>query len=222
MAPVAAAPESHPTKDKRGLFSSIFGSKSKPNPKKPVSDGSIASDLAPGAAAAQAVPQKDVKPTKDAEAAADPNSSTAPEHGTKDGGTSGTDPAGDLDPWSKAYAELKAHVSTKDLVATCEKILTCRANEADNGEDHVPEDIPLDTPNEFSTLSEAESVDKLSVILQPVLDSYQKETWWGDALEGADMVISKIGKGVGDALQAFQPAAFAWSAICLTVPVRYA
>ncbi|KAK3375667.1 hypothetical protein B0T24DRAFT_698076 [Lasiosphaeria ovina] len=223
VAPVAAAPESHPTKRKRGRFSSIFGLKSKP--KKPVTDGSTASNLAPGAAAPQAVPQKDAKPTrdaaplKDADTAADPNSSTAPEHETKDGGASSADPAGDLDPWSKAYAELKAHASTKDLVATCEKILTCRANEANNGEGHVPEDIPLDTPNEFSTLSEAESVDKLSVILQPVLDSYQKETWWGNALEGADMVISKIGKGVGDALQAFQPAAFAWSAICLTVPI---
>ena len=122
----------------------------------------------------------------------------------------------DLDPWSRAYAELKKHDSTKALVETCEKILTYRANKEG---DKVVADIPLNAPNQFSTLSEAESVDKLSVILQPVLNSYQEETWWDTTLEGADMVISKIGKGVGDALQACQPAAFAWSAICLAVPV---
>jgi hypothetical protein len=121
-----------------------------------------------------------------------------------------------LDPWSRAYAELKKQHSTKRLVETCEKILTYRANEED---DNVTGDILPNTPNQFSTLSEPESVDKLSVILQPVLNSYRKETWWGTALEGADTVISKIGKGVGEALQACQPAAFAWSAICLTVPV---
>jgi len=121
-----------------------------------------------------------------------------------------------LDPWSRAYAELKKQDSTKGLVEICEKILTYRANE---GDDNVTGDILPNAPNQFGTLSEAESVDKLSVILLPVLNSYRKEIWWKTALEGADMVISNIGKGVGDALQACQPAAFAWSAICLTVPV---
>ena len=125
-------------------------------------------------------------------------------------------PAEDLDPWSQAYADLKKHDSTKALVETCEKILTFRATVGDGD---ITRKIPSNAPNLFSTLSEAEGVKKLSDVLQPVLNSYQKETWWGKAAEGTDAVISKIGKGVGDALQAFQPAAIAWSAICLTVPV---
>src|SRR3569833_182141 len=218
--------QSHAKKKRGGgRLSSLFGLKPNSKTKKPT-----AGDSADAAAVKANTSREQSAPSGDGPQAATggPDATSGNALGAlaagKDGDVAGreadaagTTPVEDLDPWSRAYAELKRHDSTKDLVETCEKILTHRAN-PDNAADS---EIPLDTSNHFHSLTEAESVEKLSVILQPVLDKYRKETWWGKAAEGADMVISKIGKGVGDALQACQPAAFAWSAICLVVPVWF-
>jgi N-terminal domain of NWD NACHT-NTPase len=142
------------------------------------------------------------------------NSSETPA-GEQNTASTRTKPVNKLDPWSRAYTELRNHDSTKKLVMTYEKIFTYRVNPSNTLDELIPEN----TPNHFDTLSEAERVEKLTEILQPVLDKYQEEGWWKTAAEGADIVVSRIGKGVGDALQSCQPAAFAWSAICLLVPV---
>ena len=117
------------------------------------------------------------------------NSGETPAGGQKTVPT-GTDPDNKLDPWSRAYAELRNDNSTKKLIRTYEKILTYRANPSNPTDGEISED----TPNQFDALSEAEKVEKLSEILQPVLDKYQEEKWWKDVAEGADIVVSKSGK----------------------------
>ncbi|KAH8881077.1 hypothetical protein GQ53DRAFT_668591, partial [Thozetella sp. PMI_491] len=144
------------------------------------------------------------------------------------GGSSGATPAeifGDerqpvtksagLDPWSRAFRELRYENKTKKLVETYLKILTHQANPS-NKED---EQISKDAPNQFDRLEEIEMVEGIDTILKPLLAKYRKEKWWKEAADGADMVVSKMGKMMGDALQACPPAAFAWSAIGITVPI---
>ena|SRR3569833_172468 len=118
-----------------------------------------------------------------------------------------------LDPWSAAFVQLRKDNST--LVKTYEKILSHQASSSSP----VGEEIPQNTPNRLDNLGDAEMVTELASMLQPVLDKYQREAWWKTAAEGADIVISEVGKGVGNALQSCPPAAIAWSAICLAVPV---
>lgn len=121
-----------------------------------------------------------------------------------------------LDPWSRAYANLRSDNSTKKLVQVYEKILAYRIDPS-KFEGQKPEDIP----DPFHGLSEEARIEKLSEMLQPVLEKYQKEEWWKTAAEGANEVISQIGNAVGTALAAYPPAAFAWSGICIAVPVSY-
>jgi hypothetical protein len=121
-----------------------------------------------------------------------------------------------LDPWSRAYAKMRSDHSTKKLVQIYEKILAYRIDPT-KFDGQKPENIP----DPFDGLSVEARIKKLSEMLQPVLEKYQEEKWWKTAAEGAEEVISKIGTGVGTALAAYPPAAFAWSGICLAVPVSF-
>jgi hypothetical protein len=120
----------------------------------------------------------------------------------------------ELDPWSQAYTSLRKDDTDGKLVKTYEKILTYRATLSTPSDGIIPED----TPNQFDNLSETERIQKMSEILQPVLDKAKEEKLWKTVAEQTDKLIAKIGKGVGDALQACQPAALAWSGICLLIP----
>ena len=121
-----------------------------------------------------------------------------------------------LDPWSRAYANLRSDNSTKELVQIYERILAYRTDPS-KFEEKKPENIP----DPLDGLSEEARIEKLSEMLQPVLAKFQEEKWWKTLAEGADEVISQIGTGVGTALAAYPPAAFAWSGICVAVPVNF-
>lgn len=137
------------------------------------------------------------------------------------GGSDGTPPESEdlkkLDPWSRAYAKMRSDRSTKELVQIYEKILAYRIDPTKFNR-QKPEDIQ----DPFNDLSVEARIERLSEMLQSVLEKYQEEKWWKTAAEGAEDVISKIGTGVGTALAAYPPAAFAWSGICLAVPVSLA
>jgi hypothetical protein len=123
--------------------------------------------------------------------------------------------ASELDPWSQAYAGLRKDDKDGKLVKTYEKILSYRAAPSTPSDGTIPED----TPNRFEELGEMERIQMMGKILQPVLDKAKEEKLWKNVAEQTNRLITKIGSGVGNALQACQPAALAWSGICLLITV---
>ncbi|KAL6793024.1 hypothetical protein J3E68DRAFT_451469 [Trichoderma sp. SZMC 28012] len=137
----------------------------------------------------------------------------------EDIGENGKFPEADRDPWIEAYEKLRNGEKEGKLVNAYEKILTNRATATISGTQYAEGDIQVDAPNRFEGLTEADRVDMMKATLSPVLERAKQEKTWKNIALYADTLITNVGKGVGDALQAHPPVAMAWSGICLLLPI---
>ncbi|KAK4077832.1 uncharacterized protein Triagg1_3526 [Trichoderma aggressivum f. europaeum] len=134
-------------------------------------------------------------------------------------GKNGKLPNADPDPWIEAYEKLRNDEKEGKLVNAYEKILTHRATVKNMGTRYAEDDIRADAPNQFEGLTEAGRVDMMKATLSPVLERAKQEKAWKNVALYAETLITTVGKGVGDTLQAHPPAAMAWSGICLLLPI---
>jgi N-terminal domain of NWD NACHT-NTPase len=129
------------------------------------------------------------------------------------GDSNGTTPGSEeLDPWSQAYENLRRH--EPGVVQAYEQILTSRSTSA------ADDVIPADAPNKFEGLSAKDRMERMTWVLNPILQATKKDKTLVDAALLVDKFVTAIGNGVEDALENSPPLALAWSGICLLLPVR--